>query len=74
MRHHVPPKGLFFQEPHGGTSQTTLFFIVTAVETSNSQEFGGMTLFLGYMGDTLSFVLLSSLSSLSPSLFTLPGI
>jgi hypothetical protein len=31
----VPPKHRFLQEPHGVTSEKTLFFIVTAVKTSN---------------------------------------
>jgi hypothetical protein len=35
MRTHVPPKRRFSQEPHGVTSKTTAFFIVTATKTSN---------------------------------------
>jgi hypothetical protein len=31
----LPPKRLFFQEPHGITPQKTAFVIVTAVKTSN---------------------------------------
>jgi hypothetical protein len=34
MRLYVPPKRQFLQEPHGDTSQKTIFFIVTAVKTS----------------------------------------
>jgi hypothetical protein len=34
-RCYVPPKRRFLQEPNGVTSQKTIFFIVTAVETSN---------------------------------------
>jgi hypothetical protein len=35
MKEAPPPKRLFLQEPHGNTSQKTVFFIVTAVKTSN---------------------------------------
>jgi hypothetical protein len=31
----VPPKRRFLQEPHGVSSKKTLFFITTAVKTSN---------------------------------------
>jgi hypothetical protein len=34
-RRYVPPKRRFIQYPHGAKSQKTLFFIVTAVKTSN---------------------------------------
>jgi hypothetical protein len=32
---YVPPKSRFLQEPRGVTSQTTAFFIVTGVKSSN---------------------------------------
>jgi hypothetical protein len=35
LRRNIPPKRRFLQEPHGVTSQKKLFFIVTAVKTSN---------------------------------------
>jgi hypothetical protein len=35
MRHYVPPKRRFLQEPHEVTSQKTPFFRVTAVKISN---------------------------------------
>jgi hypothetical protein len=35
VRSYVLPKCRFLQEPYGVTSQTTPFFIVTAVKTSN---------------------------------------
>jgi hypothetical protein len=35
LRRYVPPKRRFSQEPYGVTSQKTVFFIVTAMKTSN---------------------------------------
>jgi hypothetical protein len=34
-RRYIPPKRRFLQEPHGVTSQKTVFFVVTVVKTSN---------------------------------------
>jgi hypothetical protein len=35
MEGYVPPKRRLLQEPHGVTSQKTVFFIVAAMKTSN---------------------------------------
>jgi hypothetical protein len=35
MMKYVPPKRRFLQEPHGVTSLKMVFFIITAVKTSN---------------------------------------